>query len=87
MRYNIQDTIWREKKKVATAAIEPRPLQQRVESVLKETNTNEIKNERQAGVSMEFDLIDDEVQAPDVDAMRRWMWIAPSPMLIDKWNV
>lgn len=71
MRYNIQDTIWGEKKEVATAAIEPRPLQQRVESVLKETNTNEIKNERQAGVSMEFDLIDDGVQAPDVDAMRR----------------
>lgn len=34
-----------------------------------------------------FDLIDDGVQAPDVDAMRRWMWIAPLPMLIDKWNV
>lgn len=52
MRYKIQYGVG-EKKEVTTAAIEPRPLQQRVESVLKETNTNEIKNERQVGESME----------------------------------
>lgn len=52
-RYKIQYGVG-EKKEVTTAAVEPRPLQQRVESVLKETNTNEIKNERQVGESMEY---------------------------------
>lgn len=74
--YKIQNTTLRgeEKEKVALAAIEPRPLQQRVESVVRETNKEWIEQHRSTGCGCDEEL----------ESMDRSM---PLPLLIDKWNV